>query len=557
MSARVASVLLAALVAVTTAQAEYPGAAKTAWNFDADTVDAPPRHFVFGRTGSGRPGRWIVRSDAGAPSGANVLAQVDPDDTDYRFPVAVVDNSNLRDLRLSVKCKPVSGKVDQACGLVFRYRDENNYYLTRANALEDNVNLYYVKDGRRKQIAGWRGITGYITGVLGGAKKVSSGTWHELAIEADGDHFEVYWDANKVIDAHDSTFAEEGKIGLWTKADSVTYFDNLSAELLGIGAQTEGGGGLHATACAYVTSFGGEDVCGVHVPDGGSLGCAHTGAKPHGVALSPDGDRVYVSNEGSDSVTVVDAATMRAVSQVKVGHEPNQVALSPSGDRLWVTNHGDSTVSVINTVSLAVDRTIPVGREPHVIVTNAARNVAIVTAEGDDALDLFDLATFERVSHIPVFGFPRVLAATSNGDTAFLTIRWLNGALVVDLLGNGPRERIALGEPQFAPEGKDAHGIALTNDGRTVLITTQMTDELTFVDAKSLAVLDRVHVGRNPNWAGVTADGRYAVVSTTDDDSASIVELATRKVIAVAHVGHQPKRLAVGACPRGLRAMNG
>lgn len=338
MSARVASVMVALLVTVTAAQAEDAGAAKKVWNFDADTVDAPPAGFVFGRTGSGRPSRWIVRSEAAAPSGANVLAQVDTDDTDYRFPVAVIDDSSRRDLRLSVKCKPVSGKVDQACGLVFRYRDENNYYVTRANALEDNVNLYYVKDGRRKQITGWRGITGYLTGVLGGTKKVSSGAWHDLAIEAKGDHFEVYWDANKVIDAHDSTFAEAGKIGLWTKADSVTYFDNLSVEPLGIGAQTEGGGGLHGTACAYVTSFGGEDVCGVHLPDGRSLGCAHTGAKPHGVALSPDGDRVYVSNEGSDSVTVVDAATMRVVSQVKVGHEPNQAALSPSGDRLWVTN---------------------------------------------------------------------------------------------------------------------------------------------------------------------------------------------------------------------------
>ena len=173
MSARVASVLAVVLVAVTTAQAEDAGAARKVWNFEADTVDAAPAGFAFGRTGSGRPGRWIVRADTAAPSGANVLAQVDADATDYRFPVAVVDDSSLRDLRLSVKCQPVSGKVDQACGLVFRYRDENNYYLTRANALEDNVNLYYVKDGHRKQINGWQG-------------KVTSGSWHELSVDRGG-----------------------------------------------------------------------------------------------------------------------------------------------------------------------------------------------------------------------------------------------------------------------------------------------------------------------------------------------------------------------------------
>ena len=260
MSMGFASVLLAAVVAVTAAQAEFAGAAKRVWNFDADTVDAPPAGFVFGRTGSGRPGRWMVRSEASAPSGANVLAQVDTDNTDYRFPVAVVDDSNLRDLRLSVKCKPVSGKVDQACGLVFRYRDENNYYVARANALEDNVNLYYVKDGRRKQITGWRVITGYLTGVLGGVKKVSSGTWHDLAVEATGDHLEVYWEGTRIIDSHDETFADAGKIGVWTKADSVTYFDDLSVEPRGGSAQPESGRGQAGRACAYVTSFGSEDV---------------------------------------------------------------------------------------------------------------------------------------------------------------------------------------------------------------------------------------------------------------------------------------------------------
>ena len=152
---------------------------------------------------------------AGMAAG-NVLAQLDTDSTNYRFPVAVADEPTLGDVSLSVRCKPVSGRVDQACGLVFRYQDEDNYYLTRANALEDNVNLYYVKDGKRRQITGWRG-------------KVTSGTWHQLGVEARGDHFVVSFDGNKVIDAHDSTFSQPGKVGVWTKADSVTHFDDLSA----------------------------------------------------------------------------------------------------------------------------------------------------------------------------------------------------------------------------------------------------------------------------------------------------------------------------------------
>jgi hypothetical protein len=221
MSPRLISVLLVvAMVAVTAAQGEESGAAKKVWNFDADIANAAPTRFLFGRTGSGRPGNWVVRAESDAPSAPNVLAQIDPDERDYRFPAAVAAAPALRDVRLSVKCKPVAGKVDQACGLVFRYRDENNYYLTRANALEDNVRLYYVKAGRRTQIAGWNG-------------KVTTGAWHQLSLEATGDHFVVSWEGKPVIDAHDTTFGEAGKVGVWTKADSVTYFDDLTAAPLG------------------------------------------------------------------------------------------------------------------------------------------------------------------------------------------------------------------------------------------------------------------------------------------------------------------------------------
>jgi hypothetical protein len=195
-------------------------ATATVWSFDSAAADQPPPGFVFGRTGSGRPGRWIVRASASAPSGRQVLAQVDTDPTDYRFPVAAASQPIVRDLRLSVKCKPVAGKVDQACGLVWRYQDENNYYLARANALENNVRLYYVKGGKRSQIASWSG-------------RVTSGVWHELAITAQGDRFEVWWEGRKLLEKRDTTFAQAGKVGVWTKADSVTEFDDLSIEPVG------------------------------------------------------------------------------------------------------------------------------------------------------------------------------------------------------------------------------------------------------------------------------------------------------------------------------------
>lgn len=198
---------------------EVPTGKSRQWTFDADSVHRAPAGFSFGKTGQGQAGHWVVQAESNAPSTPHVLAQLDPDDTDYRFPLAIADEPVLRDVRVAVRCKPVSGKVDQACGIVFRYQDDQNYYITRANPLEDNIRLYRVVNGSRQQFAGWNG-------------PVRTGVWHELIAEARGDHFTVYWNGQEVIQADDQTFPSAGKVGLWTKADSIIYFDNLRVEWL-------------------------------------------------------------------------------------------------------------------------------------------------------------------------------------------------------------------------------------------------------------------------------------------------------------------------------------
>ncbi|HEX6277196.1 MAG TPA: hypothetical protein VFZ53_29345 [Polyangiaceae bacterium] len=148
-----------------------------------------------------------------------MLAQLDADDTDFRFPVAVASDPSVRDVRVSVRCKMVSGRVDQACGLVARYADENNYFITRANALENNVRLYTVRSGKRSQLASFDG-------------PITANVWHEYRFDVRGEHLEVYWDGKRVLDHHDGTFTGVGRAGLWTKADSVTYFDDFVVEAL-------------------------------------------------------------------------------------------------------------------------------------------------------------------------------------------------------------------------------------------------------------------------------------------------------------------------------------
>jgi hypothetical protein len=182
-------------------------------DFDTDDIGKPPKGFSFALTGQGKPGRWIVIKEDQAHG--NVLLQTDADPTDYRFPVALYDGVTAKDVDLSVQFKAISGRGDRAAGIVWRYRDQNNYYLTRCNALEDNCTIYHVLNGRRVSF-------------LNQNVKVASNVWHTLKVEATADHFVVSFDGGKVLDAKDGTFKDAGNVGLWTKADSVIAFDDFS-----------------------------------------------------------------------------------------------------------------------------------------------------------------------------------------------------------------------------------------------------------------------------------------------------------------------------------------
>ena len=201
---------LSVAVLTTLAHAQQP---KT-FNFEGDAANKAPTGFTSYATGGGPAGKWVVTEAADAPSGKHVVEQTDGDPTDVRFPVLVADSGEYADLDVSMKAKAISGKVDQGMGLVFRFRDPKSYYIVRANALEGNFRLYRMVEGKRLQFASAN-------------TKVSSGQWHTVRVVAMGDHITCWFDGKQLIDTHDKTYAT-GKIGLWTKADSVIAFDDLT-----------------------------------------------------------------------------------------------------------------------------------------------------------------------------------------------------------------------------------------------------------------------------------------------------------------------------------------
>jgi len=178
--------------------------------FDNFKTGAAPPGWTATQTGRGSA-KWSVEKDDSAPSKPNVLKQ----SGQATFPVCIKNDTNLKDGFVEVKFKPVAGKEDQAGGVIWRVQDADNYYISRANALEDNVTIYHTINGKR---VAFKSIN----------TKVTSGAWHTLRVDFAGNKFTVTFDGNKVIDATDESFANAGKVGVWTKADSVTEFDNFT-----------------------------------------------------------------------------------------------------------------------------------------------------------------------------------------------------------------------------------------------------------------------------------------------------------------------------------------
>lgn len=210
-----AALLASAVVACSTAAGPATnapprpdGSARTAWTFDGDAAGAaPPGATVFS-------GSWAVRAEADAPSRPNALCQT----ATAEFPAIALSLDQRDNVSIAAKVKPIRGSEDQAAGLIFRVRDQSNYYVVRANALEANVNIFAYVNGRRSQIAE-------------GRAEVKAGVWQDLRAEAVGDQIRAFFGGRLVAEVRDKTFGSGG-VGLWTKSDSVTCFDDVVATTL-------------------------------------------------------------------------------------------------------------------------------------------------------------------------------------------------------------------------------------------------------------------------------------------------------------------------------------
>jgi hypothetical protein len=206
-----------AIIAATFFLLEINDMSNHAISFEGNRIGVAPEGWTATLTGSGDP-KWTVENEETAPSKSNVLKQSGR----ATYPLLLKNDSSIKDGFVEMKFKAIAGSQDRAAGMVWRAKDANNYYVVRANALEDNVVLYKTVNGVRSplDIVGRKG--GYGTDV-----KVPANVWHGLRIDFKASRFTVTFNGKQLFEVNDSTFTEAGKVGLWTKADSVTLFDEV------------------------------------------------------------------------------------------------------------------------------------------------------------------------------------------------------------------------------------------------------------------------------------------------------------------------------------------
>jgi hypothetical protein len=213
----VARIVVAATLAVLLAAGAGAAAGKKVIDFGKSAPGTMPAGFTTALTGDGGPVAWMIAEDPTAPSPPRMLAQSSMEATPHRFPLCIHDAVTAKDLAVAVRFKVIQGTAGRAAGLAVRVRDPEHYYVAEADALAGSVTLHKVVGGKRTRIAGAEAA-------------VPADEWHALRLEVRGGHFVVSLDGKRLFEADDASLPGGGKVALSTRADSVTFFDDLAIE---------------------------------------------------------------------------------------------------------------------------------------------------------------------------------------------------------------------------------------------------------------------------------------------------------------------------------------
>ncbi len=291
---------------------------------------------------------------------------------------------------------------------------------------------------------------------------------------------------------------------------------------------------------AYVGVFKDDAVAVIDTAQNKVIGTIAVPKGPHGLVVTPDGRKVYVSGDGASAVSVIDTASDRVVASIDVGANPHGLAVSGDGSRVLVMGWGSNRAVLINTATDRVIGEVPVAQPHNGTLSHDGRTGWVVSQQqAATALVRLDLTAWKETARVPLDKTPRGLELSPDGTRVFFTLAGVNAIQVLDTATSQIVAQIPVGaSPHYAP---------FTPDGRWVLAVVQGPGELSILDTASNAVAGTVAVGKAPHWSTSSSDGRTAYVTNEGSNDVSVVDLASRTVTATIAVGNAPRKIAVQA----------
>ena len=307
-----------------------------------------------------------------------------------------------------------------------------------------------------------------------------------------------------------------------------------------MGGWVVGTGSLSAAGApkAYVGLFKDDAVAVIDTAQNKVLSTSTVPKGPHGLVVTSDGRKVYVSSDGASTVSVIDTATDRVVASIDVGANPHGLAISGAGSLVLVSGWGSNRALVIDTATDRVIGEVPIAQPHNGTLSQDGRTAWVASQQqGATALVRLNLATWKEVARVPLDKTPRGLELSPDGRRVFFTLAGVNAIQVLDTATNEIVTQI--------PVGTSPHYTPFTPDGRWALAVIQGSGELGILDTTSNTLAGTVAVGKAPHWSTSSSDGHTAYVTNEGSNDVSVVDLANRTVTATIAVGNAPRKIAV------------
>ena len=506
------------------------------WKFEDAKVGELPKGWSTAKTGEGAGSVWKVLDDATAPNGSKVLVQTSSEGKRMLFNLCVAAEPKLADVEINLSLKAVSGKIDQGGGPIWRYQDANNYYVARLNPLEGDFRLFHVVKGKRTQLA----------------KTVSvnepAGQWHTLRVVHRGHHIQCFLNGQRHFDVEDDTLTAAGLVGLWSKADAVTSFDNVSVTAPGESKEQAD----NSPQQVLVVNTGDASISRVDLTTMKEVSRHPVGVRPYGIAVMQDGKSVAVGVEDEECVKFFSLPSFELQAKVPIGKMHNDhVILSTDGREVYVANFYSDDVFVIDVAARKEATRITGCSAPHVVKYGPLRQRAFVTCKKVTGIAIIDTVNKKLLKFHQLNVNPRSLTFSPDESKVYFGSFWVNGFFEMDTESGKVTRLFAFDPPadNKADQEVTYHGVEAVGNN-IVLAASEGRSYVDAVDVTTGKLLDRFTASKPccvERVPGPTDSSTRVLISHLGDATLELAEVGRDgklKSLGKAQVGVAPKRVA-------------